>query len=39
MGEHYIVNTLFNRLEATHVDPEDWARDMGVLKPYEQMEG
>lgn len=37
-GLYYSVDVNRNSIKAEHVDPEKWARDMGVLKPYEMVE-
>lgn len=36
MGSCYIVNVQRGRIVARHVDPERLAKELGVLKPYEQ---
>jgi hypothetical protein len=35
VGEYYIVNLSHNAIWDKHIDPEEYARDVGVLKPYE----
>ncbi len=37
LGDYYIINTNRNFLVAGHVDPEAYARELGVLKPWESM--
>jgi hypothetical protein len=37
LGEYYTVDLSANAVSVTHVDVEDMARDMGVLKPYEEI--
>lgn len=39
VGDHYIVDVSRNFLVAGHVDPEDYGRELGVLKPFERVEG
>jgi hypothetical protein len=37
-GEWYVVDTRTHRgANSTHVDPEALARELGVLKPWEQV--
>ncbi|CRI63748.1 conserved hypothetical protein [Thiocapsa sp. KS1] len=36
-GNYYIVDSR-NAISATHVDLEGWAREMGVLQPWERLE-
>ena len=35
VGEYYVVNN--NLVTHQHIDPEAWGREMGVLKPYEEV--
>jgi hypothetical protein len=35
MGRYYVVNQ-YNAIEQ-HADLEGWARDLGVLKPFEEI--
>jgi hypothetical protein len=39
VGDHYVVNTRLNAVMYHYkdCDPEKLARDLGVLKPYEQV--
>lgn len=36
-GSYYTVNQ-FNAISATHMDLEDWARELGVMQPWERLE-
>lgn len=36
-GRYYVVNVNTNRLEAHGFSLETWAREAGVLKPYESI--
>ena len=35
LGRYYVVDWRLNSIVRTDVDPEDLAREIGVLKPYE----
>lgn len=35
LGRHYAVNYATNLVTATHVDPEAWGRELGVLAAWE----
>jgi hypothetical protein len=37
LGHYYIVNLRENRIARTHVDVEALAREMGLLKPWEEI--
>ena len=37
LGEWYIVNVNRNLVVAKDVDPEEFAREIGVLTPYERV--
>ena len=37
-GDWYIVTLSNNALDSTHCDLEGWARELGVMKPYEVMD-
>jgi hypothetical protein len=38
LGRYYEDNAQRNAVEAKHVNIEAWAREVGVLKPFEAME-
>ena len=38
LGDYYVVDVNRNRIVATRVDPETFAREIGALKPYERVE-
>ena len=35
LGEFYVVDTRINGVRCSNVDPEDMARELGVLKAWE----
>jgi hypothetical protein len=35
LGSYYVVNLRTNAIDQPHCTPEKYARDIGVLKPYE----
>jgi hypothetical protein len=37
LGDFYVLNTERNFIDEHHVDPEDLAREMGVLADYEYL--
>ncbi len=37
LGDFYAVSIRTNYVDATHVDLETWAKEIGVLKPYEEL--
>jgi hypothetical protein len=37
LGDYYIVNANNNMLVGGHINPEEEARERGVLKPYEEV--
>jgi hypothetical protein len=39
LGHYYILDFKHNWIVKRHVDPEELARDLGVLKDYEQLLG
>ena len=39
LGEYYAINTGSNVVTATHIDLEKWGREVGALKPYEEVGG
>ena len=39
LGDHYVLNQRLNFVTHNHVDPEAFARELGVLKSYERVEG
>ena len=39
MGDYYLVNWRINGLAGHHIDLEDYGREVGVLKDYEELEG
>ena len=38
LGRFYEVNEYFNRVENTHLDLEEYAKELGVLKGWERLE-
>lgn len=38
LGEYHIIDRSFNRLEAAHVDLEEWGRELEVLLPHETVD-
>ena len=38
LGRYYTVHVADNRIAATHVDPEAWGRELGVLAAWEMVE-
>lgn len=38
LGSYYTVDVGRNQIAATHVDPEELARELGVLKEWEKVE-
>ena len=36
-GDYYIVNTRTNGVDANHVDPEELARELKVLRDWEEV--
>lgn len=36
-GYYFCINLQTSFIDSEHVDPEKWAREMGVLKPYEEV--
>lgn len=38
LGDVYCINTEKNLVEAKHIDITKWAKEMGVLKAWEQVE-
>ena len=39
LGEHYLIDFRRNAILDTHVDPETYARELGVMAGYEFLEG
>jgi hypothetical protein len=37
LGEYYTVNTEINGVVDSHLDLEDFGRELGVLRPYEAL--
>jgi len=37
LGEYFVLDVSRNRVERTHVNPEEFAKDLGVLKPCEEV--
>jgi hypothetical protein len=37
LGEYFVLDGSRNRVERTHVNPEEFAKDLGVLKPCEEV--
>jgi hypothetical protein len=37
LGRHYIVNWRINGLTHRNIDLEDWGRELGVLRDYEEL--
>jgi hypothetical protein len=37
LGDLYVVDTYRNAIRNTHVDVEKYAREIGVLQPFEQV--
>ena len=37
LGDHYLLNLRTNAIAATHVDPEELGRELGVLKRWEHL--
>jgi hypothetical protein len=37
LGDYYIVNVNRNNLVAQHVDPVELGRELGVLRPWEEV--
>jgi hypothetical protein len=37
IGNYYCLDIKRNALSAKHVDPEEWGRDLGVLRPWERV--
>ena len=37
LGEWHIINVNRNLISATDVDPEELARELGILAPYERL--
>jgi hypothetical protein len=35
LGRFYLLNTYQNWIMKTHIDPESFARDLGVMAPWE----
>jgi hypothetical protein len=38
VGDHYVIDTSLNAIVHKHVNIEDFAREIGVIKPYECLE-
>jgi hypothetical protein len=38
LGDYYVVDLMGNYITATHVSPEQFGRELGVLKKWERME-
>lgn len=36
-GDYYAVDASLNAVRETHIDIEGWAREAGVMKPFEEM--
>lgn len=39
VGDYYLIDGAMNAVLATHVDPEAFGRELGVLRAYETVEG
>ena len=37
LGDFYAVSISRNHFDAQHVELEKWAKELGVLKPYEKL--
>jgi hypothetical protein len=37
LGDYYVINQNRNAVVSKHVDPEQCGRDLGVLRPWEQI--
>jgi hypothetical protein len=37
VGKWFLVDGRRNRVERTHIDPEEFAKDLGVLRPGEKV--
>jgi hypothetical protein len=37
LGQYYIVNTRINGITGQNMDPEGVGRELGVIKPYEEV--
>src|SRR5262245_48001021 len=37
LGNYYAIDFDSNLIIAQHVDPETWGREMGVLRPWEEL--
>jgi len=37
LGEYYVFDTTRGMITDREIDPEDWARKLGVLKPHEEV--
>lgn len=37
LGDHYIVDLDLNAVVDSHIDPEAYGRDLGVVRPFEQV--
>jgi len=37
LGEYYAIDVNLNYLVAKDVDPEEWARELGVLRDWEKV--
>jgi len=36
-GHYYVLNTKMNAVTGKHIDPAKWARELGVLKDWEEV--